>query len=72
MKTIGQRAFMGNRSLVKITCMSATPPTLQSQTFAGVWNSSTKTVVLYVPKGAKKAYQTDEYWGKFKEIKELN
>lgn len=71
-KTIGQRAFMGNRSLVKITCMSATPPTLQSQTFAGVWNSSTKTVVLYVPKGAKKAYQTDEHWGKFKEIKELN
>ena len=52
--------------------MSATPPTLQSQTFAGVWNSSTKTVVLYVPKGAKKAYQTDEHWGKFKEIKELN
>ena len=71
-ESIGQSAFQDNKSLVKVTCLAVTPPTIQSQTFAGVWNNPTKTVVLYVPKGSKTAYTNHEHWKNFKEIRELN
>ena len=71
-ESIGQSAFQDNKALVKVTCLAITPPTIQSQTFAGVWNNPTKTVVLYVPKGSKAAYTNHEHWKNFKEIRELN
>ena len=71
-ESIGQSAFQDNKALVKVTCLAVTPPTIQSQTFAGVWNNSTKNVVLYVPKGSKAAYANHEHWKNFKEIRELN
>ena len=71
-ENIGQSAFQDNKALVKVTSLAVTPPTIQSQTFAGVWNNSTKTVVLYVPKGSKTAYTNHEHWKNFKEIRELN
>ena len=71
-ESIGQSAFQDNRALVKVTCLAVTPPTIQSQTFASVWNNPTKTVVLYVPKGSKTAYTNHEHWKNFKELRELN
>ena len=72
LESIGQSAFQNNKGLAKVTCLAVTPPAIQSQTFAGVWNNPTKNVVLYVPKGSKTAYANHEHWKNFKEIRELN
>ena len=67
--TIGRMAFMNCKSLTKLTCLKTTPPTAEPNTFNGIKEKAT----LYVPKGAKAAYEAAANWkDKFKEIKELN
>ena len=62
-------AFMNCKSLTKLTCLKTTPPTAEANTFNGIKEKAT----LYVPKGAKAAYEAAANWkDKFKEIKELN
>lgn len=66
--TIGKMAFMNCKKLTKVTVLATTPPTVQANTFNGI----NANAVLYVPKGAKTAYEAEAKWNsKFKEIKEL-
>lgn len=67
-KTIARTAFMNCKGLTKVTVLATTPPTVQANTFNGI----NANAVLYVPKGAKTAYEAEAKWNsKFKEIKEL-
>ena len=66
--TIGKMAFMNCKKLTKVTVLATTPPTVQANTFNGI----NANAILYVPKGAKTAYEAQSNWNsKFKEIKEL-
>lgn len=66
--TIGKMAFMNCKKLTKVTVLATTPPAVQANTFNGI----NANAVLYVPKGAKTAYEAEAKWNsKFKEIKEL-
>ena len=67
-KTIARMAFMNCKGLTKVIVKATTPPTVQANTFNGI----NANAVLYVPKGAKTAYEAEAKWNsKFKEIKEL-
>lgn len=71
-ESIGAMAFMNNYSLTKVTVLNPTPLTISSNTFATSAQNKQKRV-LYVPKGSKTAYESNENWAKnFKEIRELN
>ncbi|GAB6394595.1 MAG: Ig-like domain-containing surface protein [Bacteroidales bacterium] len=61
---IGSYAFEDCTGLTEIHCKNPTPPGM-SDAFYGV---STDTYILYVPEGAKAAYQAAEGWGDFKNI----
>ncbi|GAB6394217.1 MAG: Ig-like domain-containing surface protein [Bacteroidales bacterium] len=61
---IGSYAFEDCTGLTEIHCKNPTPPGM-SDAFYGV---STDTYILYVPKGAKAAYQAAEGWSDFKNI----
>ena len=66
--SIGRSSFMGCDKLVKVTVKSITPPNIKANTFDNI----NANAVLYVPKGAKTAYESQANWkNKFKEIKEL-
>ena len=59
---------MGCDKLVKVTVKSITPPNIKANTFDNI----NANAILYVPKGAKTAYEAQVNWkNKFKEIKEL-
>ena len=64
---IQAEAFAGCNSLKSITCNNPIPPVIFDNSFG----SSCYKATLYVPKGSKKAYQSDRYWKKFKNIVEL-
>ena len=71
-ETIKSMAFMNNYSLTKVTVLNPTPITISLNTFATSAQNKQKRV-LYVPKGSKAAYESNENWAKnFKEIRELN
>jgi len=63
---IGNIAFANCKSLKTITVKTSTPPTIQRLTF------NTKGITVYVPKGAKAAYEANANWKKLGTIKELN
>ena len=63
--SIGKEAFSGCRGLTNITMKSSTPPTTESSVFAHCSNLTT----VYVPKGAKEAYNV-EPWNSY-EIVEM-
>lgn len=63
---IQAEAFAGCNSLESITCNNPTPPVIFDNSFG----SSCYKATLYVPKGSKKAYQSDPNWKKFKNIVE--
>ena len=66
--SIGRSSFMGCDKLVKVTVKSITPPNIKANTFDNI----NANAILYVPKGAKTAYEAQVNWkNKFKEIKEL-
>ena len=64
---IQAESFAGCNSLKSITCDNPTPPVIYDNSFG----SSCYNATLYVPKGSKKAYQSDRYWKKFKNIVEM-
>ncbi len=66
--TIGKQAFAGCTSLTTINMFSTTPPALSGIVFEGV---NKATCVLYVPAGAKQAYQAADQWKDFQNIVEI-
>jgi len=66
---IGALAFEGCSSLTSLHEKSTTPPDLRNQTgvFTGL---NTNTCTLYIPTGAKAAYQSANQWGGFLHIVE--
>ncbi|EFS97535.1 bacterial group 2 Ig-like protein [Capnocytophaga ochracea F0287] len=63
---IGNIAFANCKALKTITVKTSTPPTIQRLTF------NTTGITVYVPKGAKAAYEANANWKKLGTIKELN
>jgi hypothetical protein len=61
--TIGDDAFYDCNSLIAVVAKWSTPITIANATFTNRANAS-----LYVPNGAKEAYEAAEYWKEFKEI----
>ena len=63
---IGKNAFKDCSSIHSVTVESSTPPTLANQAFSNYENAT-----LYIPFGAKEAYEAANYWKDFKNIEEL-
>ncbi|WP_315191293.1 leucine-rich repeat protein [Capnocytophaga sputigena] len=63
---IGPVAFVNCPALKTIIVKTATPPTVTRSTFIGITG-----VTVYVPKGAKAAYDDHSLWKKLGTIKEL-
>ncbi len=59
--TLNYNVFMGCTSLTSITCYATTPPQVYKGTFSGIDSS----ITIYVPKGAKAAYEAADYWNAF-------
>ena len=64
--SIGRDAFSDCRELTSVYCYVETPLTISSGTF-----SRYNTATLYVPEGAKNAYQNAAYWSNFTTIEEI-
>ena len=64
--SIGGRAFGNCKGLTSVTSLAATPPQAEDDAFTNY------DIPLYVPKGARDAYQAVSPWNKFKEIIELD
>ena len=62
--SIGNFAFYGCSSFVQIISNSATPPTIDGETFSGV----NKDIPVKVPCGSREAYSTAPYWSSFTNI----
>lgn len=65
---IEEGAFAECGNLQHIYVDAATPPTIHESTFESSENDLYSTAVVYVPAGAKAAYQADENWKKFANI----
>ena len=63
--TIESKAFYGCTNLAEIYSLAETPATIYSYTF------SDYSATLYVPAGAKAAYQAADYWKNFTNIVEM-
>ena len=63
---IGPVAFANCPALKTIIVKTATPPTVTRSTFIGITGAT-----VYVPKGAKAAYDDHSLWKKIGTIKEL-
>lgn len=63
---IGKESFEQCNELISVTAENNTPITIYSNTF-----SNRNNVALYVPAGAKSAYESTDYWKEFKEIIEM-
>lgn len=68
LERIQAEAFYGCSSLTSITLKSTTPPTIWDISFDSLLY---KKATVYVPKGSKKAYMSDYYWKKFRNIVEM-
>ena len=64
-KSLGQLVFHGCSSLVKLTSLATTPPSVKSNTFSGMADNNQKSVVLYVDENAIVNYATKSYWNNF-------
>lgn len=66
--------FKGCDSLVSINVKSANPPSVTNPFFSYLTFESNVflNATLYVPKGSKEKYQSDDMWGKFFDIQEVN
>ena len=63
---IDDRAFYGCNNLTTVVVNIDSPLTIDGSTFSNRANAT-----LYVPSGAKAAYQVADYWKEFKEIIEM-
>ena len=63
--TIGESAFYDCTGLTEIYSLAETPATIENDTFSGY------SATLYVPAGAKAAYQAADYWKNFTNIVEM-
>ncbi len=73
LKYIQKWSFSGCTGLKAVHCLNTTPPHIvyiQYPPYPPFDDTTYKTVTLYVPKGALKAYQSDDIWGRFKTIVE--
>ena len=66
--SIGISAFDGCSGLKEIYVKADTPPSAYSDTFSSV---ITNSATLYVPVGAKTAYEAADYWKNFTNIVEM-
>ncbi len=66
--SIRNGAFRRCAKLKSITILNPNPPRCDSSVFLMVDKSS---CTLYVPKGSRDAYSTNEWWGAFRNIREL-
>ena len=66
--SIGDGAFNYCESLASITMLSSTPPTLGENVWWGISESPKPTI--YVPQGAKSAYEDPVNWGQWFTIEE--
>lgn len=61
-------SFSGCTALKEVYCKSQTPPTIT----AGVFDSASEELVIYVPEGSSPAYKMDTKWGTYRsKIKEI-
>ena len=66
--TIGETAFGGCPAIVKVTSLNTVPPAVGNGVFDdAVYNAAT----LYVPVGAKDAYQDHATWQRFTNVEEI-
>ena len=68
-KSIGEYAFYECTSLTSVTIKRKTPIKITYYTRYFTFTNC-KNATLYVPKGSKTAYETDDFWKEFKEIVE--
>ena len=66
-QNIGDRMFNGVTTLKKLNVNSATPPTIESNAFAGITKSA---VTVTVPAGRKSAFSSASGWSGFSNIVE--
>lgn len=66
-QNIGDRMFNGVTTLKKLNVNSATPPTIESNAFAGITKSA---VTVTVPAGSKSAFSSASGWSGFSNIVE--
>lgn len=66
---INDYAFNGFSKVTTFTINTSTPPTVSSNSFTGLSQSS---ITLYVPSGSKSLYEAADYWKEFGSIIELN
>lgn len=71
--SIGDYAFYDFSALKEVYSLAKTPPTIYSSTFDIYAASSSKyNSTLYVPLGAKAAYECAAYWSNFENIVEMD
>ena len=68
MREIEDYTFSNCTSLERVNVINPIPPVIESSTFA----DCPATATLYIPDGSKTLYWLHPYWGKFKNIANLN
>lgn len=68
MTSIGEDAFLYCSSVSTLYCYATTPPAVFSNSFVGMDYNNT---IIYVPKGTKGSYASNEGWNKFVNIVEM-
>ncbi len=71
MLSIGKQAFDGCVKMVEVYSLNATPPTCDVSSSTCAFSDETKAGVLYVPDGAKEAYEEAGTWQDFYAIVEM-
>lgn len=70
--SIGYNAFCYIENLTKVTALMQTPCTVSDNCFYNSNDNAYNNAILYVPAGRKSAYQSTNYWNKFKNIQEIS
>ena len=68
MREIADYTFEGCTAIERVNVINPIPPVIESSTFA----DCPATATLYIPDGSKTLYWLHPYWGKFKNIANLN
>ena len=68
--SIGYNAFWSCPSLISVTSLNTTPPTIGNEQWGAFEETTVQNAILYVPTGSKGAYQQAEYWEDFLNIED--